>query len=215
MSPDHSSAPRSTESRSAILRLARGELPPNGRRFSTFIELFFQLVYFHNGSTDPVNSRRFDAVLFDGFATFHNDWWHIDIVPDHLFPKIDTKGWPSPINPICAVLGGLNTLQMRRQWGQLKDMKRSAKEPHLKCGVAYKAFVLRTLSSRAAHLTSMCICVVLHEDFEISSVINRFNDSFEARAWQVRTGVIPQGSPNGGKCAHLLQGWPEPTLSRR
>jgi len=215
MSPDHSSASRSTESRSAILRLAQGEFPPNSRRFPTFIELFFELVYFHNGSTDPVNSRRFDAILFNGFAAFHNDWRHIDIVPGHLFPKIDTEGRPSPVNPICTVLGGLNTLQMGRQWRQLKDMKRSAKEPHPRCGVAYKAFVLRTLSSGAAHLTSMCICVVLHENLEISPVIDRFNDSFEARAWQVRSGVKPQGNPNGEKCAHLLQGWPEPTLSRR
>jgi len=95
-----------------------------------------------------------------------------------------------------------------------------SEESHQKCGVAYKAFVLGTLSSGTAHLTPMRICVVLHEDFEISSVINRFNDSFEARAWKflVRsytTRPPKWRKPNGEKCAHLPQGWWESTLIRR
>jgi len=56
---------------------------------------------------------------------------------------------------------------------------------HPKCGAAYKAFVLRALSSGTAHLTPMCIRVVLHEDFEVSSIVNRFNDSFEAGSWNI------------------------------
>ena len=56
---------------------------------------------------------------------------------------------------------------------------------HRKCGVAYKSFVLRPLSSWTAHLSPMRICVVLHEDFEISPVINRFNYSFETGAWNI------------------------------
>jgi hypothetical protein len=182
MSPDHSSASRSTESRSAISRSAQGELPRDHRKFPTFIKLFLELVYFHDGSTDPVDSHCFDAILFNGFATFHDDWWQIDIIPGHLLSEIDAEGWPSLVNPIWTVLGGLYTLQMGRQWRQLNNMKRSAGESHRKCGVAYKAFVWRTLSSGTAHLTPMCIGVVLHEDFEISSVINRFYDSFEAGA---------------------------------
>ena len=208
MSPDHSSASRSTESRSGISRLAQGELPPDHRKFPTFIKLFFELVYFHNRSTDPVYPHRLDAILFNDFATFHDDQWHIDIVPGHLLPKIDTEGWSSPFNPIWTVLSGLYTLQMGRQWGQLKNMKRSAgKGSHRRCGVAYKAFVWRTLSSGTAHLTPMRICVILHEDLEISPVINRFYNGFEAGAWNIQSGVVPQGRPNGAKCAHLPQVW--------
>lgn len=182
MSPDHSSASSSTELRSVISRSAQGKLPPDHRKFPTFVKLFFELVYFHNGSTDPVNPRCFDAIFFNGFAAFHDDWWNIDIVPGHLLSKVNTKGWPSLLNPIWAMLGGLHTFQMGGERRQLNYMKRSAEGPHRKCGVAYKAFVWRTLSSGTAHLSPMCICVILHEDFKISSVINRFDDSFEARA---------------------------------
>ena len=83
--------------------------------------------------------------------------------------------------------------------------------------MAYKAFVLRPLSSWTAHLAPMRICVVLHEDFEISSVINRFNYSFEARAWNVWSGVYTTRPPKWRKVCPPSSGMAgvnvEPSLS--
>lgn len=55
-------------------------------------------------------------MLFDGFTAFHDQWRHIGVVPGHLFPKIDTEGRLPLVNPIWAVVGGLHTLQVGRQW---------------------------------------------------------------------------------------------------
>ena len=101
-------------------------LSPDHGKYPTSIQLLFQLVHFHDRSTDPVDSHCLDAVLFNGLAAFHDNQRHINVIPGHLLPQVDTKGRSSPVNPIWALLGGVYTLQMGRQWGQLEDMKRSA-----------------------------------------------------------------------------------------